>query len=309
MKKDITRSQVKLIDAAMDIAKEASDEVERAYMARHLVQVTLPHSQPKGAPPVWARTNGNVTLTIRPGWNHKKKEALPYPAGSIPRLLLFWLTTEAIRTNSRKVYMRDSLADFMRDVGLDPSRGGVRSDAQRLRTQMEALFRATLSFDYNEGDDKKGRSSWLDMQVAPKTELWWDMSNPEQSGLFGSFIELGETFFEAIKAAPVPLNVKALRALKQSPMALDLYAWAAFKTYQVNNKRKSQFIPWRALATQLGSDYDDLSNFRKKVLAALRKVAAVYPGFDWEQVDGGITVKPGRLAVDKAAPKAPDLLR
>ena len=185
----------------------------------------------------------------------------------------------------------------MRELGLDPSRGGKRSDARRLRLQMQALFRSIISFEYHEGDDSKGRMGWHDMQVAPKAELWWDLQRPDQAGLFGSYIELSESFYNAIKAAPVPVNMKALRALKGSAMALDLYAWATFKTFQVLKKGKAQFVPWRALATQLGSDYGDISNFRKKALASLRKVQVVYPGFDWDQVEGGIMVNPGRLAI------------
>jgi hypothetical protein len=36
---------------------------------------------------------------------------------------------------------------------------------------------------------------------------------------------LGENFFEAITAAPVPLDMRVLKTLKRSPLALDLYAW------------------------------------------------------------------------------------
>lgn len=305
MANDLTRSQLKLIENAALIAADSPDAMERAYMARHLVQVTLPHRQPKDNPPVWTRTNGKVALTIRPGWDHKHNAPLPYPSGSIPRLLLFWVTTEAIRTKQRKIYLQDSLADFMRDVGLDPSTGGgVRSDAYRLRVQMEALFRATISFDYMEGNRKTGSKGWMDMQVAHKSELWWNMKVPDQPALFGSYVELSESFFEAICASPVPLNRKALSSLKQSPMALDLYAWAAFKTFQVLQTNKPQFVNWEGLSRQMGSDYHDISNFRKKVLASLRKVTICYPGFEWEQVPGGIKIKPGRLAVDKSPKKA-----
>jgi hypothetical protein len=54
----------KLIDAAVDI-RMSPEAVERSYMARQLVQCTLPHSDP-GDVSVWARTNGHLTLAIRP---------------------------------------------------------------------------------------------------------------------------------------------------------------------------------------------------------------------------------------------------
>ena len=297
----ITRQHLKLVEAAAEIRAEEADKVERAFMARQLVQVTLPHRQPAGSPRVWTRKNGNLTLTITPGWDTKKGEPLPYPAGSIPRLLLYWITTEALRTKSRVLMVGNNLADFMRQLGLDPSTGGgPRSDAARLRQQIEALFRATISLDYDEGDDDKGRKSWVDMKIAAKGNFWWNFKDPDSPSLFGSEVYLTEEFFEAIITAPVPVNMRALRALKSSPMALDLYAWATFKTFMVNRSRKPQRVPWQAMATQLGADYGDLRDFRKKALAALRKVSAVYPGFSWEQTPGGIIVKPGALAI---APK------
>jgi hypothetical protein len=135
------------------------------------VQATLPHSDP-GKVEGWSRSNGNLTLTIRPGWDHNKRRSLGYPYGTIPRLLLFWITTEALRTRNRRLYLGNSIAAFMRELGLDPSRGGPRSDAWRLRDQMMRLFRAIISFDRS--DERK--HEWLDMQIAPEgcTCFWWD---------------------------------------------------------------------------------------------------------------------------------------
>ena len=48
---------------------------------------------------------------------------------------------------------------------------------------------------------------------------------------------------------------------------------------------------------QLGADYSDLGNFRKKVKAAIRKVETVSPGLKSEFVDGGIHLYPGKTAI------------
>ncbi len=42
---------------------------DRAFLARQLVQATLPHSDP-GDVPVWTRTNGRLTLVVRPHHDH-----------------------------------------------------------------------------------------------------------------------------------------------------------------------------------------------------------------------------------------------
>ena len=72
----------------------------------------------------------------------------------------------------------------------------------------------------------------------------------------GSWIELGEKFYEAIITAPVPLDKRALAALKRSPLALDLYAWSTYKTFSLEqHNRQEQFIPWATFMTQLGAEY------------------------------------------------------
>jgi Plasmid encoded RepA protein len=296
--KQLTPARQKLLEAAAAIRIEP-DEAEAAFMARHLVQCTLPHSNP-GNVQRWLRRSGNLTLVIQPGWDTQKDSSLGYPYGSIPRLLLFWVTTEAVKTKTRRLELGNSLSGFMRSVGLDPNTGGgKRGDAKRLRDQMTRLFRCRISFDQVLSQDGGGTQGkrWLDMQVAPDGEFWWDPKQPEQAALWGSWIELGDKFFQAIMASPVPLDLRALRALKRSPLALDLYAWAAYKVWAVNQKQEPQFIPWNGLMEQLGGDYDPkrIDNFKGKVKATFRKVSAVFPeGLNIQWHRSGLTFLPGK---------------
>lgn len=280
----ITRDRAKLLDAATAI-RLSPDKEEAAFIARQLVQATLPHKNP-GNVPLWSRANGDLTLTIQPGQDRGK--LLGYPYGTIPRLLLFWITTEALRTGKPRLELGNSLAAFMRELGLDPSRGGKRSDAKRLRDQMERLFRARISFDQVRGE----RKAWLDMQVAPKGMLWWDDRAPEQQTLWDNWIQLSEDFFQAITAAPVPVDMRALKALKRSPLALDLYAWATYTAYQTQKKQESRFVSWEQLHGQFGGEYHQVKDFAHKARLALRKVQSVYPelGLDFEY--GGVKVLP-----------------
>ena len=297
----LSPSMQRILDAAVEIQMEPN-ATEMAFMARALVQATLPHSDP-GEVPIWGRTNGRLTLTIKPDWvldpKTNKPRSVGVPYGTIPRLLLFWITTEAVKTKSRRLELGDSLSAFMRELGLTPT-GGRWGSIPRLREQMTRLFRAKISFDINqEANGEKGQA-WMDMQVAPKGELWWSHHQPDQPSLWKSWIELGDSFFEAICAAPVPVDMRALRALKNSPMALDLYAWMNYRTFTLERGGKEQFIPWRGLVQQLGADYADLDNFRKKAKAAIKKVKAVSPGLHFEFTDGGLILHPGKSAI---APK------
>lgn len=298
------KNLVKLIEVVVDIRENPyTPENEKAFLARQLVQVTLPHSSP-GHVPIWKRQNGDLTLSIRPGWNHAKDEPIGYPFGTIPRLLLFWLTTETLKTGRRRLELGDSLAGFMRELGLDSGRGGARSDARRLRDQMERLFRATISFDYHLETTSIDSRRWIDMQIAPKGEFWWDIKQPDQTTIWGSWIELGEEFHNALVAAPVPVDMRALQALKRSPLALDLYTWAVWRSYTAAKSGKTQFIPWHCLMQQLGADYSEQNNFRRKVKACLKKIQVVYPGLKLEDAIGGMSILPSsRPAVQQKPAK------
>jgi hypothetical protein len=104
-------------------------------------------------------------------------------------------------------------------------------------------------------------------------------------------------FYQALIQHPVPVDIRALQALKNSALALDLYAWCTYRAFAAQTKKKSQRVPWRSLMIQLGCDYDDVQNFRRKALEALRKIQLVYPNLQLDIVEGGLEIKPCPPAV------------
>ena len=116
-----------------------SPPVEKAYMTRFLVQATLPHTDP-GDISMWRRVSRDVELIIQPGVAPGGKSyGLPY--GSIPRLLLLWITTEALRTKSRDLYLGRSMCDFVERIGITRT-GGRGGGITAFRRQCRKLFHA-----------------------------------------------------------------------------------------------------------------------------------------------------------------------
>lgn len=293
-----TKAIDKLLDQAAVIWDSAPTPEDIAYMARQLVQATLPHSDP-GDVGLWSRRNGNLTLGIQPGVDFKTGKSYGIPYGSIPRLLVCFITTEATTNKSRRIELGQNMAEFMRQIGLDPyTGGGKRSDAARLKEQMTRFFHARLSFLYEQQTATQGISDQRDMLVAERHVDWWDKSNPRQGALWGSFIELTERFYQAITSAPVPLDLRALKALKRSPLALDLYVWLTYEAHRVQRTGRPRFVAWSLLMQQLGTDYTGdraETNFQQKAAAALRKIKTVYPALKTGTRAGGVEVLPGSL--------------
>jgi hypothetical protein len=96
--------------------------------------------------------------------------------------------------------------------------------------------------------------------------------------------------------------MRILRKIKQSSLALDLYAWA---TYKVFNLRSSTAISWKSMHKQFGSEYGEVDEFRRKALIYLKRIKGLYPDFDYDTERGRIIIKPSKTSVAAVAGKAP----
>jgi hypothetical protein len=206
-------------------------------------------------------------------------------------LLLAWLTTEAVKTQSRELELGDSLSGFMRKLDMVPT-GGRWGSINRLKDQTRRLFSCTVSATYEDGQ----KSAFLNQSIASKAVLWWDAKDPEQAGLWQSQVTLSEAFFSEVVSHPVPVDMRALKALKKSPLALDAYCWL---TYRASYAKRPSVIPWSALALQFGSEYTRQRDFKAAFLAELRKVVTVYGGVQVEATDEGLLVKPSLTHISK----------
>ena len=126
---------------------------------------------------------------------------------------------------------------------------------------MDRLFAAQVSLIY-EDEQQKLRVSSL---VADRAEFWWDVKWPAAPVLWDSTIQLGKQFFNEIIAHPVPIDLHILKAVKRSPLGLDLYLWLTYRMFTLKAPLR---LSWRQLYRQFGvdpakaGDKSTLSNFR-----------------------------------------------
>lgn len=280
-----SRSINRIITESLAIEAEAAQEANAlGFMARAMVQATLPHRKVEGA--YFQRVNGKFTLTLL------APPTIGLPYGSIPRLLLAWLTTEAVKTKSRELELGDSMSAFMRELGLVPT-GGRWGSITRLKTQTSRLFCSTVSASYKDAE----RLEEVGYRLADKSVLWWDAKSPTQASLWRSTVTLSAPFFDEVVSHPVPIDMRALKALKQSPLALDIYCWL---TYRMSYLSKPTTIPWEGLSNQFGSNYAAIRDFRAHFIRALQQVLAVYPDADAMPTEHGLALKPSITSVRRS---------
>ena len=260
-------------------ASEADPDL--GFIARMMALCSLPRTNP-GDRLQYKRVNGPYKLVMIAGADCK----LPY--GNLPRLLLAWVSTEAVQTQSREIVLGRSLAEFMRTLGVYSSGGRVQI---RLRNQMRRLFSAHVQLVY---EDEHGEAR-VSSSVADRTELWWNERKPDQSSLWDSKIELSEKFFKEIINHPVPIDMNTLTALKRCSLGLDLYLWLTYRTFSL---RAPQQLTWRQLYRQFGtdpaksSDKETIKFFRRQALRELKKIKLAWPELNYTTAPGVLILHP-----------------
>ncbi len=267
-----------LLATGDEIAGMPTDDAgARIYMARVLAQVTIPHSNINATQ--FVRQNGNQRLVIT------DVAGIGLPYGTIPRLLLSWITTEATRKKTRRIELGHSLNQFLAELGLNRA-GGPRGDITRLREQMTRLFSCAIHLSETTAENDRATP----MLIADEQDLWWNPSGSTGT-LWQSYVSLSERFFEATTDRPIPIDMRALSSLRRSPLALDLYCWA---TYRASYADKACKIPWSSMQMQFGADYQDSpqgrQTFKRRFDDALRKVKVVYPALNLDLDDKGVTL-------------------
>jgi len=272
----------RLITAGLAISDQSASEAdELGFMARAFLQATLPHRKAEGT--YFQRVNGNFTLTLMAPPDY----GLPY--GPIPRLLLAFVTSEAVRNRSRDIELGDSMTSFMKELGMTAT-GGRWGSITRLKDQTNRLFRCSVNASYSD----KQKDVFSGFTIADSAVLWWDPKQPDQGSLWKSTVRLSERFYEEVVNRPVPVDMRALKALKGSPLALDIYCWL---TYRLSYLTKPTVIPWDGLALQFGSNYADIRNFKTNFVKELRKVVQIYAEADVQPKATGLAIRPSRTHI------------
>lgn len=275
----ITPQQSKLLDVAAEIATIPPSGEDMAFTHTVLCQVGLPRAKVEGRE--FMRQSGAAWVNVQAGYLDEGRGPVlqPIPYGVMPRLGLAWVSTFAVRNKEREIPIGDSAAEFLRLMGME-------SDGRRyttLRKQMHALAAARLQLGF------KGRT--FNGQPVQQFDAWVANHDTQQRALWPGVMVLSEDYFTSLIESAVPLDNRALHALKGSALSLDVYAWLAHRLHRIEGRG----IPlhWKPLREQFAQEYkgkDPDKDFKKEFLPTLKKVLAVYPQAKVKVVTGGLVL-------------------
>lgn len=273
-------SITKLINAGVGIDLDAPESEQLTYMHSIMCQVGLPRSAVFGDE--FERVCGNAALGLDVGrvWNGKMFVRQPLPFGPWPRLIMAYLNTEALRSQSPEIDVCDSASAFIRRLGKTPN-GGVRSTYTSFRKQMLSLSACHMTLGFTVGE----KATTYYGKPVKQFEAW--LSNePNQRTLWPACITLSQDYFDSLNEHAVPLDLRALDALSGSALAMDAYAMLAQRLRRIEGR--PVVLHWKNLHAQFGQEYADPKNFKRAFLSALKKVLVVYPKAKVKVVTGGI---------------------
>jgi replication initiator protein len=262
------------------------------YLYSNWCQAALPHKRlpdDEG----WQVKADHLTLLVQPGMRPSetgKPVAIGVPYGSRARLIMLYLQSEALRTGRREVELGKNLKTWLNRLNIPV--GG--KSYEQVRDQAERIGRCSLTFEV-----RRGQATGLVNQSIVDTAIFLDRddrADGRQGSLFIETARLSEAFFEQLRKHPVPLEEAAIKRLSNNSMALDIYAWLAYRLHSLEGERT---VSWRALKPQFGAGYSRLDNFRTKYLDNLKLALAVYPEAKVEVGDGGLLLHPSRPPVSK----------
>lgn len=263
-------------------------EGEIGYFPVAFISCCLPYRDPRKRTHLtpteafsWTRHSGPVSLNLTAGSyvDGDGETQVHLPFGRYARILLMWLTTSAIKHQSRSFPLPTSARGLLAELSIEWS----RNQARDIITQLRALLATQCVVTHHE---KRGDNfvDLLEERFTIGTRAHLRFSTDKNYGDFDpntrSHIELSQRFYDYLVAgniAPVVMT-RWQRLIEEnvSPLAADLFLWMAYRAPQIRTDTR---VSWANLQSQLGSVVSPgrERDFAATVTRALGKVATIYP--------------------------------
>ncbi len=280
----VPHKQRLLVDIAAEVLADEQQNIGISYTGFCLT--SLPHKRLPDDQ-AWHKQGHRVTLLVEPGRLQTaagdiKLYGVPY--GARARMILLYLQTQAVRTNSPEVALGRSMRDWMERLGL--AVGG--ETARSLREQSARISACTLKFFW-EGEEKTPRG--FKRGAIVDSGLQFTGGDSAQGTLWEDQVVLDPVFYKALRDHPVPLQEAAIKQLRDRSMSLDLYVWLAWRLHTLS---KPTPISWMAMHAQFGAGFDKLFHFKPRFSEALAAAVAAYPEARVDLDERGITLHPSK---------------
>lgn len=285
---DLTDRESRLEKAGSEIANEIWGDI--AFNHSLLCQVNLPYRNPGDEVREYERTTGKVSLQLEagsiftPGGRRSwRRVGLPY--GPRARLLLLHLCSLAVKQQSPIVETEASFTAFCRSLGIATNGRNQKT----VRDQIERMSAVSMRLGLDGSYQLVFQGMIFEAIKAVFTP------HPDQLPIWSSEVRFSPHFYKSLSEHAVPLDVRAIKAIRHSARALDVYCWLASRLWRVPKPTR---IRWTSLQYQFGSPSQDRRSFKNAFRRALNQVLAVYPKARVEYIRGGLMLRNSPPPID-----------
>jgi hypothetical protein len=261
------------------VSAVATEEPVPSFLHSALCAMSLPVRRPADDAAPILRQDGQYTLAITPkpvligDGAQQRFVPLGVPYGSLPRLILIHIMSQAVRGRTRQIRLGESFTEWMRRLGYRTISYGPRGSATLIRQQLDRLLACEWMIRWHD-EDAHGVREFGIKEIKLTTEY---VGSDRPGGAFMREIILTEAFYDHLKEHAVPMNENAIRQLRDSPTALDLYTWLAYRLPRISTRRPA-VLNWQQLAAHFGNEGNNIRKFRQTIRDTWdRQVSAVYP--------------------------------
>lgn len=281
-----SKQQRQAVEAASLILGEEESRLGITHAG--FAMTSLPHKRIEED--LWRREGSRTTLLVEAGRDRNAK-SIGVPYGSMARLILLYLQTEAVRTNCREVELGRSMKSWMSRMGL--TTGGKTYQLVTEQAKRISACRLTFFTHGKDGAELRQNGAFVADAISMNGVL-----NDSQPTLWQDTVRLDEGFWQSLKDHPVPIREEALRAIGTRSLAIDVYIWLA---YRLHSLAKPTPVSWASIHGQFGAGFRHVRQIKPTFSDALSLALAVYPEARVEIESDGILLHPSAPAVPKAA--------
>jgi hypothetical protein len=254
-----------LLEAQEIEAVEEDTQHEIFYQYSTFCSHTLPQTKTDKIEAVTEYTNNKLTVSCTKG--------LPY--GGVARIIILYVNSMAVKYKSREIDIGGSIRQFANRLGYSSSYipGGIN---EQVLTQLEKLFHTTYIHSTNVKTVTADNEHIIEkkdtrLHLFDEALTWEHIKNDLTTNAVAKVI-LSEQYFQEIIKHPVPLSLDAIKSMKKSALALDLYAFIAYRA------NTSKLVPAKLSNLQKQFCYDGPTwRFKEKLERALKLVEKAWP--------------------------------
>ena len=284
----VPAGQRHLVDVAAAVLADEAQRLGISYAGFALT--ALPHKRLPDTE-VWEKRGHNVTLLVEPGRlriGPGPAQLFGVPYGARARMILFYIQSQAIKTESREIRLGRSMNNWLQTMGL--SVGG--QTFKSIREQCRRIEACGLNFDW----EAKGKRTIKFEKTNFVKGLEIANVDGRQSDMFEEPVVLSEEFYSALHAHPMPVRESALRHLSQHSLGLDLYVWLAYRLHVLEAPMR---VSIASAYEQFGAGYKRLAHFRPKFLDNLQLALSAYPEAKVDLSDKEIILRPSPPPIEE----------